>query len=128
MAWSDALEVCDLFPSGSLFPEAVLVTTHLEIPLQYCPLCWSINLENNHNHSTFSPFLVLIHVNVICIRCCPIKKILRLSLTTGCDSQEHFSVHGTMGLWFRTQPGVMGDEVIKLMQVNKNQRLFVNTE
>lgn len=42
----------------------------------------------------------------------------------GCDSQEHFSVHKTMGLWFRTQPGVMGDEVIKLMQVNKNQRLF----
>ena len=37
---------------------------------------------------------------------------------------EYFSVHGTMGLWFRTQPGVMGDEVIKLMQVNKNQRLF----
>ena len=50
--------------------------------------------------------------------------ILRLSLTTGCDSQEHFSVHKMMGLWFRTQPGVMGDEVIKLMQVNKNRRLF----
>ena len=50
--------------------------------------------------------------------------IVRLSLTTGCDNQEHFSVHETMGLWFRTQPGVMGDEVIKLMQVNKNQRLF----